>query len=95
MPLGETLTLIATLASALQALRLNRATEATVEAEQPLDPALLLALDAVKAANDETVRRYDVAANGAHLLIGLSAATVLVSAWVMLEALSTSQRVSG
>jgi hypothetical protein len=85
MPLGETLTLLTTLATALQAFRLNRATETAVEEVESaptLDPSLLIALDAVKSANDETVRRYDAAANGAHLLIGLSAATVLVSGFL-------------
>lgn len=84
MPLGETLTLLTTLATALQAFRLNRATETAVDEIEPpaLDPALIVALDAVKSANEETVRRYDAASNGAHLLIGLSAATVLISAFL-------------
>jgi hypothetical protein len=84
MPLGETLTLLTTLATALQAFRLNRATETAVdEIEAPaLDPALLVALDAAKAANDETVRRFDSAALGLLLLIGFSAATVLVAAFL-------------
>ncbi|MGE0686313.1 MAG: hypothetical protein AB7P33_06200 [Dehalococcoidia bacterium] len=85
MPFGETLTLLATLANAYQALRFSRPPEATAAANDPepaIDPALLIALDASKTANDETVRRHDAASNGAHLVIGLSAATLLVSAFL-------------
>ncbi len=82
MPFGDTLTLLATLANAYQALRFNRPPEASADVGPSIDPALLIALDASKTANDETVRRHDAASNGAHLVIGLSAATLLVSAFL-------------
>lgn len=83
MPLGETLTILATLASAVQALRSSRPTETLVEAEQDvLNPMLLLTMDSAKQAHEETLQRLAAASNGTHFLIALSAATVLLSAFL-------------
>jgi hypothetical protein len=84
MPLGETLTLLATLASAFQALRTGRAdgSTATSEPAAAIDPAVLIALDEARHADDEVTRRQEAAASRLLWLAGLSAMAVLLSAFL-------------
>jgi hypothetical protein len=83
MPIGDTLTLLATLASAFQALRTSRPDEPPAAGQDAIiDPTLLIALDAANAANDEVVLRHETAGSRLLWLTGLSAAALLLSAFL-------------
>ena len=83
MPLGETLTLLATLAGALQAMRVSRPTPETPSPPQSeVDALTLVTFDLVRSANEDAVRLHEAAINRLNGLALLSGAALLVSAFL-------------
>jgi hypothetical protein len=82
MPVGETLTLLATLANALQALRLSRPPANGGPAEGDTPSVDLLALDLVRAAETRIEHEYHAALRRFDWLLALSAGALLATAFL-------------
>ena len=84
MPLGETLTILATLANAVQVLRTtNRPAETPAAEPSPaMDTMALMAFDFAKTSNEAASVRQESALSRLNLLLGISAAALLISAFL-------------
>jgi hypothetical protein len=82
MPLSETITLLATLASALQAMRAGRPTEAPAPPAPEVDALTLVTFDLVRTANDDALRKHESACGRLNLVAVLSGGTLLLSAFL-------------
>jgi hypothetical protein len=84
MPLGETLTILATLANAVQVLRTNnRPAEAPlIESAPVVDTMTLMAFEFARTSNEAAVVRHETALSRLRILFVASTVTLLLTAFL-------------